>query len=345
MSTSRAPSSAPPSGPASRGALRRALTRPEAAAAAGTVAVWLLFALAGGAAFRSGAGTAAILNAAASLGILAAPVALLMIAGEFDLSVGSTIGACGMALMLLTQRFGWTLWPAVAATVLLAALVGLANGWLVVRTRLPSFLVTLGTLYVVRGLTVALSRLLTGRTQLSGLETTPGFALARPLFAADIGPVAGSVVWWLAVALLAEWVLRRTRFGNWTCAAGGAPAAAREAGVPVARVKIALFLATSLAAALVAVLQAARYGGADALRGEGQEFRAIVAAVIGGTLLAGGYGSALGALLGALVFGMVQQGIVITGIDADWFQVVLGSLLVAAVLFNDWVRRRAEAGA
>jgi simple sugar transport system permease protein len=103
-------------------------------------------------------------------------------------------------------------------------------------------------------------------------------------------------------------------------------------------------VATSLAAAFVAFLQAARYQGTDALRGQGQEFQAIVAAVIGGTLLAGGYGSAVGALLGALVFGMVQQGIVITGIDADWFQVVLGALLVAAVLFNDWVRRRAEAG-
>ena len=304
----------------------------------------MLFAVVGGAAFRSLGGLAAVLDAAAPLGILAAAVAVLMIAGEFDLSVGSTVGAAGMTLMLLTQRFGWALGPALVAALVLAALVGLANGWLVVRTRLPSFLVTLGTMYVVRGLTIALSRLLTGRTQLSGLEATPGFAVVRPALASDLGPIAVSVVWWLAVTAAAEWVLRRTRFGNWTFAAGGAPAAAREAGVPVARVKVALFVATALAAALVALLQAARYGGTDALRGQGQEFSAIVAAVIGGTLLAGGYGSAIGALLGALVFGMVQQGIVITGIDADWFQVVLGTLLVAAVLFNDWVRRRAEAG-
>ena len=310
----------------------------------GALAVWVLFAVVGGAAFRSPDGLAAVLNAAAPLGILAAAVALLMIAGEFDLSVGSTVGAAGMALMLLTQRFGWALWPAMLCALALAALVGLANGWLVVRTRLPSFLVTLGTMYVVRGLTIALSRLLTGRTQLSGLEATPGFPAVRGVLAGDLGPIAVTVAWWLALTAVAEWVLRRTRFGNWTFAAGGEPAAAREAGVPVARVKVALFVTTSLAAALVALLQAARYGGADALRGEGQEFRAIVAAVIGGTLLAGGYGSAIGALLGALVFGMVQQGIVITGIDADWFQVVLGTLLVAAVLFNDWVRRRAEAG-
>ncbi len=304
----------------------------------------MLFAIVGGPAFRGLDGFAAVLNAAAPLGILAAAVALLMIGGEFDLSVGSTVGAAGMALLLLTQHFGWPLWPALLCALALAALVGLLNGWLVVRTRLPSFLVTLGTMYVVRGLTIALSRLLTGRTQLSGLEATPGFASVRAVLAGDLGPIAVTVVWWLAVTAAAEWLLRRTRFGNWTFAAGGAPAAAREAGVPVARVKVALFVATSLAAALVAFLQSARYGGTDALRGQGQEFSAIVAAVIGGTLLAGGYGSAVGALLGALVFGMVQQGIVITGIDADWFQVVLGTLLVAAVLFNDWVRRRAEAG-
>ncbi len=328
----------------SRRSLRRRLARPEVAAAGGAIAVWFLFAVLAGPAFRSLPGTAAVLNAAAPLGILAAAVALLMIAGEFDLSVGSTVGATGMALLLLTQYLGWALWPAMFVSVLLAGLVGLANGWLVVRTRLPSFLVTLGTMYVVRGLTIALSRMVTGRTQVSGLETSPGFEYIRGALASDLGPVSIAVVWWIVCAGAAEWVLRRTRFGNWTFASGGAPAAAREAGVPVPAVKITLCVATSLAAALVALLQAARYGGADALRGEGQEFRAIVAAVIGGTLLAGGYGSALGALLGALVFGMVQQGIVITGIDADWFQVVLGTLLVAAVLFNDWVRRRAEAG-
>ncbi len=321
-----------------------ALRRPEAAAAVGAVAVWLLFAVLAGAPFRGLAGAAAVLNAAAPLGILAAAVAVLMIAGEFDLSVGSTVGAAGMALLLLTQHFGWALGPALLAATLLAVAIGLANGWLVVRTGLPSFLVTLGTMYAVRGLTIALSRLLTGRTQLGGLEATPAFDAVRPLLAADLGPIGVAVLWWLAITGAAEWLLRRTRFGNWTFAAGGAPAAAREAGVPVARVKVTLFVATSLAAAFVAFLQAARYQGTDALRGQGQEFQAIVAAVIGGTLLAGGYGSALGALLGALVFGMVQQGIVITGIDADWFQVVLGALLVAAVLFNDWVRRRAEAG-
>jgi simple sugar transport system permease protein len=317
------------------------LARTELAALAGVVLVWLIFALLAGAPFRSMEGTAAILNAAAPLGILALAVALLMIGGEFDLSVGSIIGLAGMAILLLTRHYGWPLWPALGVTVLLCAALGFANGVIVVRTGLPSFVVTLGTLFILRGLTIAVPRVLTRRTQLGGLDDVAGYPSARMLFASE--PVSGfsiAIIWWLGLAVLATWVLLRTPWGNWIFGAGGHADAARRMGVPVDRVKVALFVATAVAASLVAVLQAVRYTGADALRGEQQEFRAIVAAVIGGTLLTGGYGSAIGAVLGALIFGMVQQGIVITGIDADWFQVFLGVMLVIAVLVNHLIRRK-----
>ena len=324
-------------------ALRRLVARPELGAAAAAVLVWIVFALAAGPPFRSLEGTAAVLNAAAPLGILAVAVALLMIAGEFDLSVGSIIGCAGMTILLLTRYYGWPLWPALGVAAALSVAIGFANGYLVVRTGLPSFIVTLGTLFAFRGLTIAVSRQLTRRTQLGGLDEVSGFGPAHTLFASDlIGPFRVSVLWWLGLAAAATWVLLRTRFGNWIFAAGGAPEAARKMGVPVARVKIVLFMITALAACLVAVIQAVRFTGADALRGEQQEFRAIIAVVIGGTLLTGGYGSAVGAVLGALIFGMVQQGIVITGVDADWFQVFLGAMLVGAVIFNDFVRRRAS---
>jgi simple sugar transport system permease protein len=317
------------------------LVRPEASAAAGALLIWLLFAAIAGPPFRSLEGAAAALNAAAPLGILAVAVALLMIAGEFDLSVGSIIGAAGMSVMLLTRHFDWSLWPAIALTVLLCAAIGFGNGYLVVRTGLPSFIVTLGSLFVFRGLTIAVSRQLTQRTQLGGLDEVAGYRAAQTLLGGDlVGPLQVSILWWIGLAALATWVLLRTRFGNWIFATGGAPEAARKLGVPVARVKIVLFILTALAACLVAVIQAVRFAGADALRGEQQEFRAIIAVVIGGTLLTGGYGSAVGAVLGALIFGTVQQGIVITGVDADWFQVFLGSLLVAAVLVNNFVRSR-----
>jgi simple sugar transport system permease protein len=320
-------------------AARRLLQRPELGAAAGALAAWTFFAVAAGAPFRSLDGTAAYLNAAAPLGILAVAVALLMIAGEFDLSVGSVIGAASMTLMLLTTHAGWTLWPAIMATVALCVVVGLGNGWLVVRTGLPSFIVTLATLFILRGLAIGATRAITGRTQLGGLQDVPGYDLARALFASDLGPFRVSILWWLGLAGLATWVLLRTRPGNWIFAAGGGATAARNLGVPVTRVKVALFVTTALAAGLVAVIQAVQFTGADALRGEMQEFRAIIAAVIGGTLLTGGYGSAVGAVFGALIFGMVRQGIVLTGIDADWFQVVLGAMLLAAVLFNTRVRQ------
>ena len=323
--------------------VRRLLQRPEAGAAAGLLLTWSILAVIAGPSFRSAAGTAAWLNAAAPLGILAVAVALLMIGGEFDLSVGSTLGAAGMLLMLLIAHYGWPLWAGVIATLAFCALVGLANGLLVVRTGLPSFIVTLGSLFVLRGATIGVSRAVTGRTQLGGLDASPGYPLARWLFAGE--PIAGlrsSIFWWLAMAAFATWVLQRTRAGNWIFATGASGEAARNSGVPVARVRVALFVATALAAGSVAIIQAVRFNGADALRGEFQEFRAIVAAVIGGTLLTGGYGTIIGACCGALVFGIVQQGIVMAGIDADWFQVALGALLVLAVISNNALLARAQ---
>jgi simple sugar transport system permease protein len=316
------------------------LTRPELGAAAGAVLVWVVFALLAGAPFRSMQGAAAVLNAAAPLGVLSVAVALLMIGGEFDLSVGSMIGLAGMTILLLTRHFTWPLWPALVVAFALSMGIGFANGYLVVRTRLPSFIVTLGTLFILRGLTIAVPRMLTRRTQLGGLDEVGGYDTARLVFASTpMGTFSISIAWWLAAAGLATWILLRTRWGNWIFGAGGSADAARRMGVPVERVKIALFVVTAVAACLVATLQVVRFTGADALRGEQQEFRAIIAAVIGGTLLTGGYGSAVGAVLGALIFGMVQQGIVITGVDADWFQVFLGAMLVVAVLVNHTIRR------
>lgn len=306
---------------------------PELAALAGALIIWIIFALVAGEAFRSWGAFRTILDASAPLAILAIAVALLMIGGEFDLSVGSIIGVAGMSIMLLTRHYGWPLWPALITTLLLCIAIGLFNGYLVIRTGLPSFIITLGSLFILRGLAIAVPRLLTRRTQLGGLNDVPGYDSARAVF-------GSSLVWCAVFAALATWVLLRTRAGNWIYGSGGAAEAARKTGVPVARVKVLLFVTTACAAWLVAVLHVIQYTGADSLRGEQQEFRAIIAAVIGGTLLTGGYGSAIGALLGALIFGMVQQGIVITGIDADWFQVFLGIMLIVAVIANNSVRNR-----
>ncbi len=329
--------------------LRRAFTRPEMGAVAGAVAVWIFFALvAGGHGFLTLRGTASYLEVAAELGILAVPVALLMIGGEFDLSIGSVIGAGSMTTALLAVQFGWNFWPALLVSLAVALALGAFNGALVLRTGLPSFIVTLGTLFMVRGATIAITRITTGRTQVGNLDEVAGYGLARAIFATEfpIGRAALpiSVVWWLALVALGSWLLLRTRFGNWIFGVGGNVAAARNVGVPVGTVKVILFMLTAAAAWLVATIQAVNFGGADVLRGSDREFFAIIAAVIGGNLLTGGYGSVVGAAFGALIVGMIQQGVVYAGIDADWVQFFLGAMLLIAVLVNRAIRARAMGG-
>lgn len=322
--------------------MRRLLGRPELGAVAGAIAVWVFFAIvAGDSGFLTKDGTANYLDTAAMLGILAVAVSLLMISGEFDLSIGSVVGATSMTTALLTVEFGWGIWPALTVSLLVALGIGFVNGMLVIRTGLPSFIVTLGTLFVVRGMTIGVAKGVTGFTQVGGIDMSPGFGSAHWVFGGEIGGFSISVGWWLAFALVATLVLLRTRFGNWIFGTGGSASAARNLGVPVARVKMTLFMTTAFAAWLVGTLEVVQFSSADVLRGRLREFDAIIAAVIGGTLLTGGYGSAIGAVFGALIFGMAQQGIVFAGAPADWYQAFLGGMLIVAVLVNNLIRRKA----
>jgi simple sugar transport system permease protein len=326
--------------------VRRALLRPEMGAFVGALALWTYFAIvAGDRGFLTARGTASYLEVAAELSILAIAVSLLMIAGEFDLSIGSVIGAAGMIIAILSVEHGWNIWPAIGVALVASLLIGLINGIVVRLSGLPSFIVTLATLFIVRGLTIALTRIETGRTQLGGITRVDGYSGAQKAFGSNIDLFGAgfpiSIAWSLGLIAIATWVLMRTPFGNWIFGAGGNEQAARNVGVPVTRVKIVLFMTTSLAGWLVAVIQVIGATGADVLRGTQQEFYAIIAVVIGGTLLTGGYGSAIGAAVGALIFGMVRQGLVYAGVDADWFQVFLGGMLLLAVLINRFVRARA----
>ncbi len=335
--------------------LRRLIRRPELGAIAGALLVWVFFALvAGDRGFLSLRGTANYLSVSAELGILAVAVSLLMIGGEFDLSIGSVIGACGMITAMLSVQYGVNIWLAIGASLLFALLVGAVNGILVVRTGLPSFIISLASLFVVRGLTIGVTRLVTGRTQVGGLSEVLGFDSAFTVFSSTLqivdptssrGVTANfpiSILWCVVLAILGTYLLLRMREGNWIYGIGGDKAAARNVGVPVNRMKILLFMGTAAAACLVANIQVISVGSADTLRGTQREFYAIIAAVIGGTLLTGGYGSVIGPVFGALIVGMVQQGIVYTGIDSDWFQVFLGTMLVAAVMVNNFMRRLAS---
>ncbi|WP_110643936.1 ABC transporter permease [Salinicola sp. CPA57] len=348
------------------GHLKKFLGRPEFGAVAGAILVMVFFAFAaGGTGMFSAIGVINFLEVAAQLGIIAVAAALLMIGGEFDLSIGSMIGFVGMLIAIPAVEYGWPLWSALLFGFSLALLVGALNGWLVMRTGLPSFIVTLGFLFILRGLAIGLPRMFTDRTQIGGIHDTMQNDWLAPLFSGEVGtglfrwladigvigtnfagnPIVNgipvSIVWWLGLTVLATWILLGTRFGNWIFACGGDPNAARNVGVPVKRVKIILFMFTALCAAIYACLQVMDTGSADSMRGMLKELQAIIAVVIGGALLTGGYGSAIGASFGALIFGTVQMGIFYTGANTDWFQVFLGAMLLIAVLFNNYVRKKA----
>ena len=328
------------------GFIKRFLSRPELGSLAGAIVVWIFFAIVAPNAWLGLRGTATYLEVAANLGIVAVPVALLMIGGEFDLSVSSVVGFCGVVMAVLATEFGVPLWLGAIISLVFALFIGWLNGTMVIRTRLPSFIITLGSLFIIRGLTIGVTRLITGRTQVSGLDDMAGYGLMQTIFASDI-TIGGAnfsiaILWWLLLTAVATWILLRTQIGNWIFGAGGAAQAARQVGVPVNRLKTGLFMATASSAWLLATVQVITVKSADTLRGEQLEFQAIIAAVIGGNLLTGGYGSAIGAMLGALIIGMVRQGVVFAGVSADWFLVFMGGMLIIAVLINNYIRKKAE---
>jgi simple sugar transport system permease protein len=327
------------------GVATRLARRPELGALVGVVVVFVFFAITADG-FLEQSGAARFLDRAAPLGIMAVAVALLMIGGEFDLSAGVMTGSTALLVAMLTAEAGMNVWPAIFLTLLFALLVGFVNGVMVIKTGLPSFIVTLATFFVLRGLNLGVTKEVTGTVQVSGVDDAPGYESARKVFASALGSPPGdfriTIFWWIAFAALATWLLLRTRPGNWIFAAGGDARAARAVGVPASATKIALFMGTAVAAWFVGVTTAVRFTSVQAGQGVGEEFMYIIAAVVGGTLLTGGYGSAVGASFGALIIGMAFTGIAFAGWNTDWQWLFVGVLLLIAVLVNRFVRTKAE---
>jgi simple sugar transport system permease protein len=328
------------------GPLARLSARPDVGALAGAVAVFLAFAW-----FARGVDwigdpeiVAGWTDQAAQYGIVAVPVALLMIGGEFDLSAGVMIGSSGLLLGYLATHAHVNVWPATAIVLAFGVAVGLLNGLVVTRTRLPSFIVTLATFFVLQGVNAAVTLKLTGQTAIEGIDAAGGFASARHVLATTVTQYEFHVktLWWLGITAVGAWLLARTRAGNWVYAAGGEPAAARSLGVPVARTKVGLFAATSATAALMGVIEALELRSMQAKEGIGLEFVFIICAVVGGCLLTGGYGSVVGTFFGAAMLGMVQLGIIHAQWDSNWTYTFQGAILFAAVLLNTLIRARAR---
>ena len=341
------------------------MQRPELGAIAGLIFVIVFFAITARPGMFTLNGLLVIFDYSATLGIAAIAAALLMIGGEFDLSIGSMVAFTGLIFGMSVTTMGLPLILAIPFTFVVAMALGALNGQLVIRTRLPSFIVTLAFLFILSGFTLVGLKIVTGgNTQLSGIRNAVGDSVLVSIFSgkafpglfiwmADNGWIAKfadgtpsikgvpvSILWFIGVTIVATWIMLRTRTGNWIFASGGHPDSARNSGVPVTRVKTALFMVTASAAALTAIITVLNTGSADAKRGDLLEFKAIIAAVIGGCLLTGGYGSAIGAFIGALIFGLVSIGLGFTTFDADYFKVFLGAMLLIAVLLNNYIRRK-----
>jgi simple sugar transport system permease protein len=325
----------PPAAASSIGGLVR---RPEMGSFIGLLAVFVFFSVFGGADFLSASGAASWLNVAAELGIVAIPVGLLMIAGYLDLSVGTVIPASSMAVAIVSGLYGAPIIVGVIVALGLGLVVGFINGYLVIRTDLPSFVVTLATLFAVAGLTLGFSIILAGSTSVA-LDAGP---VAKQLLGDFVGGMFQvTLFWWIAVILVFGFLLGFSRYGNWILALGGDKVSARNAGIPTDRVTIALYMSSGLCAAFVGMSQAILYNSAQVSAGQSFIFNSIIAVVIGGVMLTGGYGSVVGIVLGTLTFSIVNQGIYYTGFDANWASLIIGILLLAAVLMNNTFRNLA----
>ncbi|MGP2440204.1 ABC transporter permease [Streptomyces sp. JW3] len=326
--------------------LRNLLGRPELGSVVGAIAVFVFFALVADS-FLHAASLSTVLYASSTIGIMAVPVALLMIGGEFDLSAGVMVTSSALLSSMFSYQMTANVWVGVGVSLLVTLAIGAFNGFMLSRTRLPSFIITLGTYLMLIGMNLGFTKLIDETVSTKSIADMDGFASAKDVFASTI-TIGGvgfkvTILWWLALVALASWILLRTRAGNWIFAVGGNQDAARAVGVPVTKTKIGLYMGVALGAWISGQHLLFSYDVVQSGEGVGNELIYIIAAVIGGCLITGGYGSAVGSAVGALIFGMTSKGIVFAEWNPDWFKFFLGAMLLLATLLNAWVRKRAEA--
>ena len=291
--------------------------------------------------FLSAVAVTNILSFASILGIMVIGVAMLMITGEFDLSIGAN-------LAVASYVFAWALnagvpaIPAMLIAIASSSLLGLVNGLIVVYTGIPSFIATLGTMLAYRGI----ARAIGGGMLSKYIESTPILFVvlngAIDAFNELFEPVANlrvSIFWFILFAVVGALVLRRSRFGNWVYATGGNPGAALAQGVPVKLVKLMTFTLVGLLVGLASVMQFSHRTSVDPLRGEGMELLAVAACVIGGVRLTGGVGTIFGAVVGVLLLTALEQGLVLMGLSVQVFRAVAGLILMFFVILNTYLLR------
>ena len=328
-----------------RNPLQKLLARPEVGALVGAIVLFIFFALVSST-FTQPNALATILYGSSTIGIMAVGVSLLMIGGEFDLSTGVAVISSALTASMFSWYFSTNVWVGVLLALVVSLSIGYINGWILMKTKLPSFIVTLATFLMLTGLNLGLTRMIGGGVSSPSISDMDGFASARAVFASSVRiggiDVQITVFIWIALVAVATWVLMRTKVGNWIFAVGGDENAARAVGVPVKATKIGLFMGVGFCGWILGMHNLFAFDTVQSGEGVGNEFLYIIAAVIGGCLLTGGYGSAIGGAIGAFIFGMANKGIVYAQWNPDWFKFFLGLMLLLATIVNLIVKRRAE---
>lgn len=275
------------------------------------------------------------------LGLIALAMTLLMTAGEFDLSVGSIFGFSAVLMWTLFNSGTTSLAAGFIIALIVAALIGLFNGWFVTTFRISSFLVTLGMLLVVRGAALYLT---------DGFPQRTWSAAGSPLAAALVGEIHigqfhtyMSLFWFIAATFLFHYVLTQTRAGNWILAAGGNAVSARARGVNVRSTKTVLFALTAVMSALAGIISSIRTSAANPNSGTGYELEVIAMVVIGGTALTGGRGTIIGTVLGVLILRLMRNGLVMIGVPGLAYEIFIGAIILAMVGLHAWLERRRQA--
>lgn len=273
-----------------------------------------------------------ILELFPEFGIVVLGVTMLMISGEFDLSIGSVFALCPIIIVKMIN-LGLNVWTGVILALIVSLGIGALNGTIVIKTGIPSFIATLATMMFWRGTVLAITK---GTPPPIPKEVLP----LQICVTGWVGPIRVSLIYFMAILIILWIVLERTRFGNRIFASGGNPKAARARGVNSAKVKITLFMLTSLLAAFAGLIQAFRIGSALPSAGQGWELDAIAASVIGGVSLFGGVGSIIGGAAGSFLLRIIGNGLVLAGAPGYYFRMFVGMVIIAAVIFNIIIKEK-----
>lgn len=276
------------------------------------------------------------------LGLIALAMTLLMTSGEFDLSVGSLFGFAPVVMWTLFNQGVVSLEVGFLIALAIAAFIGWVNGLFVTRLKIPSFLVTLGMLLVVRGTALFVTDGFPQRTWNAGDQP-----LAEVLVGDfHIGPfrIYMSLFWFIAAAVILGYVLTQTKFGNWIQASGGNANAARARGVNVARTKVALFILSSVMSAFAGIISSIRTSAANPNSGTGYELEVIAMVVIGGTALTGGRGTIIGTVLGIFILRVMRNGIVLIGVPGLAYNIFIGAIILGMMALHSGLERRHQSG-